>query len=407
MALSLAACGGGESSSSPDSKPITDPQPTGNSAPVIEGEPALTAKAGVAYSFAPMATDADASDTLTYSATGLPTWLTFNESTGAMSGMPEDGDVGQTDDIEITVSDGKAQDSIGPFRIQVAARDAAPAPSNAAPTISGTPASTVVAGTAYSFSPTAADSNGDKLSFAIANRPRWAAFDTATGKLSGTPTASNVGTFWNVRISVTDGKVTTSLPTFSIQVTAAPSSPSPAPANRAPTISGTPATSAQVGAAYSFQPTATDADGDALTWTIKNKPTWATFSSTGKLSGTPTAAATAADIIISVSDGKTTVSLPSFSITVRSNTTTGSATLSWTPPTTNTDGTSLGNLAGYRVHYGNSTTALNMTQEVGSAGVTSTTIENLTAGTWYFSVQAYNAAGVESSASNIASKTIL
>jgi hypothetical protein len=58
--------------------------------------------------------------------------------------------------------------------------------------------------------------------------------------------------------------------------------------NRAPVISGTPATSATVGKAYAFQPSASDPDGNTLTYSIVNRPGWATFSSsTGRLSGTP------------------------------------------------------------------------------------------------------------------------
>ena len=49
--------------------------------------------------------------------------------------------------------------------------------------------------------------------------------------------------------------------------------------NIAPTISGTPLNSVAAAATYSFQPTADDANGDALTFSVANKPVWATFSS--------------------------------------------------------------------------------------------------------------------------------
>ncbi|WP_154724462.1 ImpA family metalloprotease [Thiothrix nivea] len=96
--------------------------------------------------------------------------------------------------------------------------------------------------------------------------------------------------------------------------------------NHAPSISGTPGTSANVGGAYSFTPTASDMDaGDTLTFSITNKPTWATFdTTTGKLSGSPTAAdasTTTSNIIISVTDNKSApVSLPAFSISVGADT---------------------------------------------------------------------------------------
>ncbi|MCL1149835.1 beta strand repeat-containing protein, partial [Shewanella ulleungensis] len=90
--------------------------------------------------------------------------------------------------------------------------------------------------------------------------------------------------------------------------------------NDAPVISGTPATSVNEDSAYSFTPTATDADsGDSLTFSITNKPTWASFNSAnGQLSGTPTNAdvGTTAGIVISVSDGNVSTPLSAFSITV-------------------------------------------------------------------------------------------
>ena len=90
----------------------------------------------------------------------------------------------------------------------------------------------------------------------------------STGRLSGTPSGSNVGSFNNVLISVSDGIAISSLPAFSIRVDAA---------NRAPAISGTPPTSVTAGQAYSFQPTASDADGDTLAFSITGRPSWASF----------------------------------------------------------------------------------------------------------------------------------
>ena len=64
--------------------------------------------------------------------------------------------------------------------------------------------------------------------------------------------------------------------------------------NAAPEISGTPASTAAVGERYTFEPAATDADGDVLTFRIANRPGWATFSaSSGKLTGMPPASAAA------------------------------------------------------------------------------------------------------------------
>jgi len=99
---------------------------------------------------------------------------------------------------------------------------------NTAPTIAGNPSTTVQANSPYEFVPTAIDADGDPLRFAIQGKPSWAAFDTGTGRLYGTPPAGTGGTFVNIQISVTDGKATSALPNFSIAVVA--TAPVPAPA---------------------------------------------------------------------------------------------------------------------------------------------------------------------------------
>ncbi len=87
-----------------------------------------------------------------------------------------------------------------------------------APTIRGTPAVEATVETTYRFQPRAYDEDGDKLRFAISNRPAWATFDPATGRLSGTPGRDAVGSYADIRIRVTDGVYYRSLAPFSITV---------------------------------------------------------------------------------------------------------------------------------------------------------------------------------------------
>lgn len=89
---------------------------------------------------------------------------------------------------------------------------------NAPPTIDGQPGDSVVASESYSFQPAARDSNGDQLTFSATNVPAWASFDPASGRLSGTPTAADVGTYSGITISVSDGQATTRLTPFEISV---------------------------------------------------------------------------------------------------------------------------------------------------------------------------------------------
>jgi len=79
--------------------------------------------------------------------------------------------------------------------------------------------------------------------------------------------------------------------------------------------------------------------------------------------------------------------------------------MSWDPPTTNTDGTPLTDLAGYKVYFGITSQNYSHTMDVGN--VTVYTVGNLTEGlVYYFAVTAYDTSGNESEYSNEASKTM-
>jgi hypothetical protein len=117
----------------------------------------------------------------------------------------------------------------------------------------------------------------------------------------------------------------------------------------ATSIYGTPATTVQAARYYGFQSWATDTDHRAVTYSIANKPSWATFDTRyGHLYGVPTSAnvGTYSNIVITASDGISKASLPAFSITVNgtgstggsgggsgTTPTTGAATVNWHPPT--------------------------------------------------------------------------
>lgn len=180
--------------------------------------------------------------------------------------------------------------------------------------------------------------------------------------------------------------------------------------NHAPTIAGAPATTAMQGRQYSFRPAATDADGDALTFSIAGRPSWATFdSSNGELSGTPTpadAGHTFANIRISVSDGVSPADLAAFGITVVA-TAAGSVTVTWQSPTQNTDGTPLTDLAGFRVYWGTARDSLTNSVTLDNPGLSSYVLEQLTPATWYFALSAVNTAGVESPMSAVATERVL
>ena len=301
-----------------------------NDAPTITGTPDPSVTQGAAYSFTPGGGDVDVGDTLVYAISNPPSWASFDTATGALTGTPANADVGNYENIVISVTDGIIATPVALPTFAIAVTN-----TNDAPTISGTPATSVAEDSAYSFTPTGEDADGDTLTFAITNMPSWASFDTATGALTGTPANADVGTTTDIVITVRDrdtGGLSASLPAFSIEVTNV---------NDAPTISGTPATSVAEDSAYSFTPTAEDADGDMLTWAITNMPSWASFdTATGALTGTPANADVGnyENIVISVTDGiiATPVELPAFAIEVTN--TNDAPTITGTPDPSVTQG---------------------------------------------------------------------
>ncbi|HZD53828.1 MAG TPA: putative Ig domain-containing protein [Woeseiaceae bacterium] len=196
--------------SDPHDKPGKGQGP--NKPPTIEGAPSPTAEVDQYYAFQPTASDRDGDD-LTFSISNKPVWAAFDTSNGFLSGFPAAENAGTaTNDITISVSDGWHTASLAPFSIAVG-----DAP-NAPPTIGGTPPAEVIATESYSFTPTASDPDQDVLMFSVENRPGWASFDTASGRLYGTPGDANVGIYDGIRIAVSDGTATDSTGAFAITV---------------------------------------------------------------------------------------------------------------------------------------------------------------------------------------------
>lgn len=131
-----------------------------------------------------------------------------------------------------------------------------------------------------------------------------------------------------------------------------------------------------------------------LTWATTPAATSCTAS--GDWTGTKAASGTTTLAAVTASKSYTlTCSFP----------TTGSASLAWTPPSTNTDSSALGNLSSYKIYVGTSATTLTEKQLV-AAPASSATVASLANGTWFFAVTAVSATGKESAKSNVATKTI-
>ena len=369
----------------------------GNRAPEIAGTPAGAVQAGRLYEFLPSASDPDG-DPLLFSIANKPTWATFRETDGLLSGRPQSTDIGTWEGIVIAASDGLAIAELPAFDIVVQASAVA----NRPPVIGGSPDASVTVGNAYAFTPAASDPDGDALTFSVGGLPAWAEFDPSSGAVAGTPTVDDIGRYSDIAITVTDGELSSALAAFSIDVIAVD------PGNSPPQISGSPPAQVSVGQSYEFQPQASDADGDTLTFSIANQPGWSLFdTATGRLSGTPEAGDVGdyANIAITVSDGTDNAVLPPFGIAVL-DTAGGSATISWQAPEQYKDGSPLAAADSYRVDYGTSAGNLDRSQTVSNGSATSVTIDDLSPGTWYFAVVVLDSLGAESERSATVSRQI-
>lgn len=159
-----------------------------------------------------------------------------------------------------------------------------PPPTNNQPVITGAPLTTIEVGQAFSFTPNVNDADsGDALILSVTGLPSWLTFDSVTGQLSGTPARADIGSS-AVTITVTDDSGASNdsaTLAFSLVVTEKP--------NNTPVISGTPATSVEVGEAFNFTPNVSDADeADELSFSVNGLPAWASFDeSSGTVSGEP------------------------------------------------------------------------------------------------------------------------
>ncbi len=362
-----------------------------NRGPSIQGTPTSAVVAGSNYSFSPSAADPDG-DTLSFSISNQPSWASFDSTTGQLSGTPSASDVRLYSNILISVSDGEFTASLAAFSINVTM-------SNSAPSISGTASGSVVVGNNYSFTPNASDPDGNPLTFSIVGRPDWASFNSSSGQLSGIPGPLNTGSYSGITISVSDGMASASLNAFTINVV---------PVNSAPQISGTPLNTINVGSAYTFTPTASDPDGDNLTFSVSALPSWASFNaSNGRISGTPTVGDVGvySGIRISVSDGSLSDELGPFSITVNAISN-GSITLNWTAPTENEDGTALVDLAGFHIYWGTTPGNYPNSLTINNASISTYVVDNLAPGTYEFVATSFNTSGVESIFSNSTTKVV-
>lgn len=183
---------------------------------------------------------------------------------------------------------------------------------NSAPTLSLSCPNPINENTSTTFAYIATDSDGT-IATTVGSALNGTLTNNGNDSFTYTPDSDYFGED-TISITTTDNEGASNTQTCTITINEI---------NLPPTINGIPNPTIETGSNYIFIPSANDPEGETLTFSISNKPSWATFNtSTGQLSGQPqnTNVGVYSNIIISVSDGVNSVSLNSFNINVTENT---------------------------------------------------------------------------------------
>ncbi|WP_259528353.1 Ig-like domain-containing protein [Shewanella baltica] len=134
---------------------------TPNATLAINGVPELTVNQGELYQFIPTA--AGSGGVLNFSITNKPVWATFNPTTGTLSGTPSNQDVGITNGIVISVSDGTLSASLPAFNLSVTNVNDAPVATSSTVTL--------VEDGSVTITLSAVDADNDPLTYEVVSLP--------------------------------------------------------------------------------------------------------------------------------------------------------------------------------------------------------------------------------------------
>ena len=225
-----------------------------NSTPVLGTIGDKSVNENSTLSFSVSATDAD-NDTITYSATGLPTGATFSGQ--SFSWIPDYTQAG-TYQVTFTVSDSTDQDS-ETITITVSS-------TNRAPVLASIGNKSVSESSTLSFSINATDADNDTITYSATDLPTGATFSGQS--FSWTPGYTQAGTY-QVTFTASDD---TDQDSETIAITVSST-------NRAPVLASIGDKSVNENSTLSFSVSATDADSDAITYSVQGLPSGAIFGS--------------------------------------------------------------------------------------------------------------------------------
>ncbi|MFC3700202.1 putative Ig domain-containing protein [Reinekea marina] len=244
-----------------------------NSAPVITSIPNGSVYAGVPFTYAVTATDAD-NDTLTYSIESNRSDILIDSVSGLLSWSPTVDDIGNTIELTVNVNDGRG--GIAWQKLSLPVNDTA----NSAPLIQSQPSLSSYVDEPYHYLIIASDAEGDAITLTLLDAPEGM---TLVGdRIQWTPLLSQGDTAHQVTLKATDARGAASTQSFSVYVNSivAP--------NQAPTIISSPTSPAIVGQEYQYNVIAVDADGDTLVYSLASAIEGTSLNQNGALRWTPT-----------------------------------------------------------------------------------------------------------------------
>ncbi|MGF1686595.1 SslE/AcfD family lipoprotein zinc metalloprotease [Photobacterium japonica] len=259
--------------------------PEANTAPSISSVAEIQLLVGKTKEVQVRASDKDG-DALRYALVGNPGWVSIDQS-GLLVISPKDKDKdGGNHTFTVTVSDGKTTSKANVVvKVSTSMIPVNPDLVNHAPVIAAIADVSILGGTTVQVQVTATDKDGDVLAYSLNNPPQWASID-AQGELTLAPTTLDTGTV-TFDVSVSDGSfVRTAAVKVTVEQAMIPVDPDAV--NNAPVITAIPEVTLTGGTTTEQQVTATDKDGDKLTYSLRNQPDWATIDASGKLSLKPT-----------------------------------------------------------------------------------------------------------------------
>ncbi len=263
---------------------------TPNRAPTIASVPTLSVSLGQPYRYAAVATDPDG-DPLSYVWNVVPVGVAILSDT-TVNWTPTAAQVGEHI-FELEVRDDRGGWARQQFTVFV--NDPV---NNSAPQITSVPNPRAAIGQAYTYGVAATDADSDALKYELSERPQGMSIDPATGVITWTPIAAQLGDH-TVKVQVADGRGGAAWQRYTVQV----SEHGAGGDNSAPEILSAPANSGKVGYGYRYDVQTRDLDGDVLAYSLAQSPAGMQIDAlTGRIDWVPTQAGEY-NVRVRVSDG--------------------------------------------------------------------------------------------------------